>query len=178
MAQTIDLVPLVCIRCNTAIPANPDEVAWVCAQCGQGNLLDEEKGLTLVEVNYSASLLPKGKGRPFWVVDGQVTLRRQTYGGNEEREAQQFWGQPRRFFVPAFACPLEALLELGQSLLLRPPVLEAGPPAPVEAIVLALDDVRAAVDFIVMAVEAGRKDKLKAVDFEVQLSTPALWVLP
>ncbi len=42
----------------------------------------------------------------------------------------------------------------------------------------ALADVQAAVDFIVMAVEAGRKDKLREVDFSAKLSAPELWVLP
>ncbi len=178
MAQTITLVPLVCVKCNTSIPANPDEVAWACAQCGQGNLLDEEKGLVPVEVNYSAGLAPNAKGKPFWVVDGQIGLRRQTYSGNEEREAQQFWAQPRRFFVPAFACPLETLLDLGQKMLLRPPALQTGSSAPFDPVILHLEDVQAAVDFIVMAIEAGRKDKLREVEFSAKLSAPALWVLP
>jgi hypothetical protein len=169
---------MVCIRCSTAIPAHPDEVAWVCAQCGQGNLLDEEQGLKAVEVNYSAALKANARGKPFWVVEGQVTLRRQTYGGNEEREAQQFWREPRRFFVPACACPLEMLLDLGQSFLLRPPALQPGSPALFDPVVLAPEDVQAAVDFIVMAVEAGRKDKLKEVEFSVMLTPPVLWILP
>jgi hypothetical protein len=29
-----------------------------------------------------------------------------------------------------------------------------------------------------MAVEAGRKDQLKSIDFELQLSKPVLWILP
>jgi hypothetical protein len=178
MARPVELIPLVCLKCSTAIPANMDEVAWVCAQCGQGNLLDDEKGLVPVEIHTSAGVPANARGKPFWVVDGQVTLRRETYSGNEERQAQQFWQAPRRFCVPAFACPLEMLLDLGQSLLARPPALQPGPAAAFEPVILAPADVPAAVDFIVMAVEAGRKDKLKEVEFNVKLSEPVLWVLP
>jgi hypothetical protein len=177
MARPIELVPLVCLRCSTPIPANPDEVAWVCGQCGQGNLLDEEQGLKAVEVSYSASLKANTRGKPYWVAEGQVSLKRQTYGGNEERAAQQFWSEPRLFFVPAFACPLETLLDLGQCFLLRPPALQPGAPAQFDPVVLSPEDIKAAVDFIVMAVEAGRKDKLKQVDFSVILTPPVLWIL-
>jgi hypothetical protein len=178
MAQTIQLVPLLCVRCNTSIPANLEEVAWACAQCGQGNMLDVEKGLVPVEIHYSAGLAPSARGKPFWVVDAQVSQQRQTYSGNEEREAQKFWAQPRRFYVPAFECPLETLLDLGQKLLLHPPALQPGAPAPFEPVILHMEDVQAAVDFIVMAVEAGRKDMLKEVEFSAMLSTPELWVMP
>jgi hypothetical protein len=41
-----------------------------------------------------------------------------------------------------------------------------------------LEDVSAAAEFIVMAIEAGRKDKLKELDFSLKLSTPVLWILP
>ncbi len=178
MARPVELIPLVCLKCNTAIPAEPDEVAWACAQCGQGNLLDDEKGLVPVEIHTSARVPPNARGKPFWVVDGQVSMRRETYSGNEELQARQFWREPRRFFVPAFACPLETLLELGQSMLARPLDLQPGPAAAFEPVVLSPADVPAAVDFIVMAVEAGRKDKLKEVEFNVRLSEPVLWILP
>ncbi len=93
-------------------------------------------------------------------------------------EKRNSFAQPRRFYVPAFACPLETLLDLGQKLLLRPPALQAGSPAPFDPVILHLVDVQAAVDFIVMAIEAGRKDKLREVEFSTKLSAPALWVLP
>ncbi len=178
MAQPVQLIQLVCIRCKTPVPAEPNEAAWVCAQCGQGMRLDEEKGLVELAVNFAASIPNGAKGKPFWVADGSVALQRDTYSGNQSREAGTFWAQPRRFYVPANALPLETLLELGTALLLKPSVMQPGSAAPFEPVVLPFEDVRATVEFIVMAVEAGRKDMLKNVQFSLQLSEPVLWILP
>jgi hypothetical protein len=178
MNQPIELVPLVCVKCNMPIPAGVEEVAWVCAQCGQGQLLDEEKGLASLQVHYAASIPSNTTGKPYWVTDGQATLQRQTYSGNQNKDAQQFWSQPRRFFVPAYACSLESLLQQAVSLILQPPALQEGSPAHFEPVTLHLEDVTSAADFIVVAVEAGRKDKLKQVDFTLKLSSPELWILP
>ena len=180
MDRPIELVPLVCIQCSTAIPAGVDEVAWVCAQCGQGMFLDEAHGLEALEFHYSADIPQNSTGKPYWVADGQVILERETYGsaGEHGNAAQQFWGQPRRFFVPAFQAPLESLLEIAKVMLLNPPRLSSGPGTPFEAITLYRDDLSAAAEFIVIAIEAERKDKIKRIDFELQLSRPVLWILP
>ena len=178
MDQPVKLIPLVCPKCNTQVPAETDEVAWVCAQCGQGLLLDEKTGLAALEVHFAAGIAPGAKGKPFWVADGQVTTRRQAYTGNQDSEAQIFWSQPRRFFIPAFAGTLDDRLNLAMSLMVHPPALQAGPAAPFEAVLMHLEDVTAAAEFVVMAIEAGRKDKLKELDFSLKLSTPVLWILP
>lgn len=180
MDQQVNLVPLVCPRCSTPVPALVEEVAWVCAQCTQGLVLDEEKGLGLLEVNYAAGIPANDLGRPYWVVDGQVTLSRQAYSGGrrESEEAATFWSVLRRFFIPAFNISLENLLSDATQRLLSPPALQPGPPARFHPATLAVANIQPVADFIVMAIEAGRKDKLKKVDFSVQLSTPVLWILP
>jgi hypothetical protein len=178
VAKPVELIQLVCLRCKTPLPAEPVEAAWVCAQCGQGMRLDEEKGLVELAVNFAAGIPNGTKGKPFWVADGSVALRRDTYSGNQSREAASFWSQPRRFYVPAYALPLETLLTAGTAYLLNPPLIQPGQPAPFEPVVLPIEDVRATVEFIVMAVEAGRKDMLKNLQFSLQLSDPVLWVLP
>ena len=180
MDKTIELVPLVCVRCNTPVPAELDEVAWVCAQCGQGLSL-EEAGLQALEVHYMAGIPANTKGKPYWVAQGQVSsLQREKYGGGgkELGQAQAFWGQPRRFFVPAYSASLENLLAQATQLMIQPPALQDGPAVPFEAVTLAVEDVRPAAEFIVMAIEAGRKDKLKKMNFSLQLSPSVLWILP
>jgi len=177
--QQIQLIPLVCTKCQTTVPAQPDEVAWVCGQCGQGLLLDISKGLAPLEVNYAEGIAPNILGKPFWITEGSVAFaRRQTYSGNEDREAHNFWGQPRRFYVPAYNSTLEGLLEVGSKLLVQPPSLQPGPAARFEPVTLALEDVKPLAEFIVMALEAGRKDKLKEIQFSLELSNPVLWILP
>jgi hypothetical protein len=177
MDRPVELIPLVCFKCDTPVPAQPDEVAWVCSRCGQGLLLDESKGVAPLEVNYSAGLPANAKGKPFWVVEGIVDVQRQTYSGNKSDEALRFWSQPRRFFVPAYTCSLETLVDLGPRLLLNPPALQTGPTAAFEPVTLAPGDIQSMAEFIIMAIEAGRSDMLKQVGVNVKLSTPALWVL-
>lgn len=179
MTAPVALIPLKCVQCETPVPAQPDEVAWVCAQCGQGLLLDEERGLVPLEVHFAADATAEGRGNPFWVTDGTVTLQRETYGasGKKAEEARRFWGQPRRFFVPAFTCPLDMLISLGTGLLLRPPELQPGSPLPFAPVTLLPQDVAALVDFVVVAIEAERTDKVKSVHFSTRLDSPSLWIL-
>lgn len=181
MAAPVELVPLRCLRCETPVPAQVEEVAWVCAQCGQGLLLDESAGLVELEVHYASGLAEGKTGRPFWVADGRVRLERETYGGFSKGgagEAEGFWGQARRFYIPAYACSLDELLEAGARFLRQPPPLEPGPAVKFLPAILSPEDLQALAEFIVVAIEAERPDRLKKVDVSVELFRPALWILP
>lgn len=178
MDKPVELIPLLCIRCSTPLPAGLDEVAWRCSQCGQGLLLNELSGLEALEVHFAAGIPASTPGRPFWVADAKVSLRRDTYEGNQGRDAEAFWRGLRRFFIPAFACPQETLLSLGSQLLLQPPTLTEGPPAPFLPVTFSPQDARSLAEFIVVAVEAARSDMLKELQFNLELGEPALWVLP
>ncbi len=178
MGGTIELVPLVCLKCSTPIPAQLEEAAWVCVQCGQAMLLDGETGLQPLEVQYSAGIPPNAQGKPYWAAEGRVSLERATFAGNQEHASQQFWGQPRRFFIPAYSITLQELLAQGMGLLRQPPALQSGLQADFQAVTLPAADVRAAAEFIVMAIEAERKDDLKEIRFDLELGPPILWILP
>lgn len=178
MDAPIELVPLVCIQCQTPLPAEPEEIAWVCARCGQAMLLDESKGLLPLQINYAAGIAPDAVGKPFWVADGQVTLQRELYSGNKNAEAQAMWSQPHRFTIPAYNCPLESLLQIGPSLLLNPPALQPGSAARFQPVTLLPADIQSLAEFIVVAIEAERKDMLKQIVVSVKLSEPVLWILP
>lgn len=180
MDQTIHLVPLVCLQCSTPIPAEVHETAWVCAQCGLGMALHSIQGLQAISVQYLNTTPKDGDGKPYWVADGKVTLERQSYGSKSgtAADAQSFWSAPRRFFIPAFLVDTETLLQTGVSLLVNPPALVAGPAVPFKAVTLAIEDIQPVAEFIIMAVEAGRKDALKTVTFNLSLGAPTLWVLP
>jgi hypothetical protein len=179
MSNTIELVPLLCSRCQAAVPANPDEVAWVCAQCGQGLLLDEEKGTVPLTINFDASIPVNQSGWPFWVADGKVNLdQRKIFGlGDQSSQAVEYWKAPRRFYIPAFNSPLDQLIGWGTSLLQNPPVLQSGQAATFTPVILSPHDIQPAAEFIVLGIEAARKDKLREIHFNVQLSTPQLWIL-
>ncbi len=180
MSAPIELVPLKCIRCDTPVPANPDEVAWVCQQCGQGMRLEEPEGLVPQPVRYATGIPPGQKGRPFWVTSGVVRLQREVQSSfrKHNRAATKFWSAPRPFFVPAFDCDLDTLIETGVALLRNPPRLADGPAAPFEPVTLAREDVTPLIEFIVIAIEAERKDNIKTISFEIRCDEPDLWILP
>ena len=180
MDRPIELVPLVCIQCSTAIPAGVEEVAWGCDQCGQGMVLDEAHGLEALDIHYSADIAQNSTGKPYWVADGQVTMERKTYGsaGKHGIAAKQFWGQSRCNIFRQRGSRWMLLLEVAKAMLLNPPRLSSGSATPFEAVTLYRDDVLAAAEFIVIAIEAERKDKIKSIDFELKLSKPVLWILP
>lgn len=180
MDQTIQLAPLVCVQCSTPLPAEPDEAAWVCAQCGQAMALDTQKGLLPVPVVYAAGAPPGARGRPFWVADGVVSLERSAYRANSgrARDAEQFWSAPRRFFIPAYRLDTETFLKTGAALLERPPAVQSGAPILFEPVTLALEDLQPVCEFLVVGVEAARKDAIREIRFTLRLSPPALWILP
>lgn len=181
MSQPITLVPLKCLNCETPVPAQLDEIAWVCQNCSTGLLLDEEQGLLPLEIQYSAKIQDNDTGQPFWVVDGQVGISRATYTGlgRKSKEAQKFWTQPRRFFIPAFSCTLDELTGLGRLAITTQPELKAGPAVHFKPVTQMKEDLRALAEFIVIAVEAHRHDKVKQVIIEsIKLGEPELWILP
>jgi len=50
----VSLIPMLCTRCQTPVEAHPDEVFWVCQNCGQGLLVSDEKGLAAQVFHYGA----------------------------------------------------------------------------------------------------------------------------
>jgi hypothetical protein len=181
LTAKIELVPLRCIRCDTPVPAEGEEIAWVCKQCGQGLLLDEREGLQNLEIHYSAGISPGVKGKPYWVAKGRVNMVREAHRewtGTQQGAADRFWGPARQFIIPAFNTSLDELLEFASFLFYNPPDLVAGPAAPFEPVSLFPHDVAPLVEYIILAVEAGREDDIKSIGVTVELDAPILWVLP
>ena len=182
MSPAIELIPMQCVRCQNPLPAQPDEVFWVCASCGQAQLLSDERGLLPEGIHYAAGIpaaAGETKGKPIWVTQGQVTLSRQTYRGDESRDMLQFWAQPRLFFIPAYGLPLDQMMDTCLRLLRQPVTLQEGPsPAPFYPVTIHPEDLQALAEYIVIDVEAERKDVLKELDFKVQLGKADLWIVP
>jgi hypothetical protein len=178
MSAPVSLIPMYCLRCQSALPAKPGEVAWVCPQCGQGMLLSGQKGLGTIQFHFSTAI-PQGKsGWPFWMASGQVTFsQRETFRGNESQAMQAYWQAPRRVFVPAFSVPFQKLLEYGMQMVDRPPVLAEGNPAPFAPVTVMPDDMQALAEFVVLSIEATRNDDLRNLGYELRLDPPQLWIL-
>ncbi len=184
MTGAVSLIPMNCIRCQTPLPARPDELVWVCANCGQGQMFTDQ-GLAAQTVRYAAGIAPGQPGKPVWVTQGTAALQRQSYGGvlffggNSKNEMEAFWAVPHWFFIPAYELPLEQLLDVGVKMLKSPPPLqEINGPLPFFPVVVPPEDVRSLAEFIVMAIEAARADKLKQLDMKLDLTAPELWIFP
>ena len=178
MSQGVELVPLQCVRCSTPVRAAPDEVAWVCANCGQGLLLDGASGLRALVVKYAAAAQQAGLiWRPFWVAATRVTFHaRQTYG--HDRGPDEIWSAPRTFILPAFECSLEEAGAWGMGFLRQPPRLAEGSTGVLEGVTVDAQAARALAEFVVLTVEAERRDQLRSVAFDLDLEPPVLWAMP
>lgn len=177
--EPVRLIPLLCVHCRNPVPAQPDEVAWVCQQCGLGLLLDNQQGTHALDVFFTATLQPGKLGRPFWVSSGRVAIqRREAYHGNENRAAQQFCAAPRLFYIPAWAAGLDEVVTTGVYLLKNPQAMQPGSPAPFLPVVTLPVDLHALAEFMIFSIEAERRDALKRVDFTVELKPPQMWILP
>lgn len=175
----VRLIPLLCARCQAPIPAQPDEVAWICQQCGQGLLIDGQTGASPLDFFFSNRIQPGLTGRPFWVSNGRVVIQhRETYHGDESRASQQFWAAPRFFYIPAWAATLDETISTGVDLLKSPAIMQAGSPAPFLPVVTLPVNIQAVAEFMILSIEAERRDALKRVDFQATLEPPQLWVLP
>jgi hypothetical protein len=176
--QPVTLIPMLCVRCSTPLPARPGEVAWVCPQCQRGQMLHKNDALVPIDFNFHANIPAGAAGKPYWIVGGLARLSRQAYSGNKQEEALRFWSTPRNFYIPAYLCPLETLIELGPRMLQNPVPLLNGPLARFEPVTVAQADLVPLAEFIVMGIEAARQDKLKSLSVSLELGSPALWILP
>ncbi len=178
MTASIELKLLKCPQCSTPVPAEEDEVAWVCATCGAGLQLTEA-GLSPLPVHWAVAR-PGARAdswRPFWSFAGAVQFQQRiSYSGHLDPEA--LWNNPLRFFVPAYKCPLAQLQSLGADLTRRQPALQAGPAGQLAGCTFLPDDARRVAEFVVLTIEAARPDKLRSVQFSLRLAAPELWVLP
>lgn len=175
---SVRLVPMTCLQCATPLRAEEDEIAWTCDKCAQGMLLTPT-GLAPLTVKWAAAPATPGlKWWPFWSFTGTVRFaRRDSFGGRSEPD--KLWNEPQVFFVPAYAASLQELETIGAELLkkrLRPTAGAAAGRLPPVAVFP--HDASRAAEFVVLNVEADRRDKLKSVEFTIQATEPELWILP
>jgi hypothetical protein len=171
------LVGLECVRCGTPVPAEPEEVAWICETCGQGLLLDEQAGLRSITVHFGpAGTDPGVKRMPFWIAAGHVRVtRRESFGKDSAPDRR--WEHPVQFVLPAFATSVERAVAWGRHFLLNSPDLGAGEAAPLQGVTVLPEEIDSLARFVVLTIEAEGKDKLEAIDFSLDLEPAELWVL-
>ena len=176
----VELIPMLCVHCQNPLLAQPGEVFWVCSSCGHGQVLHDELGLQAQSVRYAAGVPQNTPGKPVWVVTGQAVLGRSSYDAFDKRgEMEQFWAQPRTFYIPAYDLPLDQLTDSALGALRQPPRLqEAASPSKFLPVTIHPEDIQPLAEYVLLALEADRKDNLKQLEINLKLGPPELWVLP
>ena len=176
----MNLLLLRCPSCGNALTPGDDDLILACGQCGAGVEL-ADAGLRPIEVKYTATNAKIDIWRPWWVFTGRVEItRRDTQSGNQRAEALQFWAQVKRFYIPAWELSLQAVRDQGLAMLKRQPQLQAAARpagARLAPVVVSVSDARQLLEYLVLTVEAGRKDWLKDLEFTANVGLPELWAL-
>lgn len=176
------LLLLRCPKCNHALAPGQDDRVIQCPNCRAAVAINEG-GLTFLSGQFAAPTTPPAVWLPFWIYWGKVTItERRTQGGRSaDDEAQADWAQPRRFYVPAWACELREARDLAQDLLEKQPFLEAIIPpqgATFEPAVTTTEDARKLLELLIVTLEAERNDWMERLNFDLRLDSEALWLLP
>ncbi len=176
------LLLLRCPKCNYALAPGQNDQVIQCPNCRVAVAINEG-GLALLSAQYAAPTAQPAAWLPFWVYWGKVTINeRKTQGGRSaEKDAQSFWAQPRRVYIPAWACELLEARDLVEVLLDKQPFLEAVIPpegATFEPTFVTPADARKLLELVIVTMEAERNDWMETLDFDLRLDSEALWLLP
>ena len=179
------LIPLRCPECQEPLAPGNDDLVLACQNC-QTTLAISVTGPQRMDVRYAvpAGSSPKvNQWVPYWVYQGRVNVtRRETQGGSsEEIKVRALWGSPRYLYVPAWDISLHKAQAIGSQLAEQQPEFQfvkqpdAGRLVPA---VISPGDGRKLLEFVVLAIEARRKDWLKNLDFYLDVGQPELWAIP
>jgi hypothetical protein len=180
------LILLRCPVCGEGLQPDQDDIVVACTNC-HSPISITQNGPIKAKVQFA---LPKNirrgsenQWRPFWVFEGRVEIiNRVTQGGrSRQKDAEKLWGRTGRFYVPAWDLQPHTAQSVGIRLIENPPEIELIP-RPADAHLMAAnvdsEDGRKLLEFIVLAIEARRKDWLRDLDFQLEVDDAKLWALP
>jgi hypothetical protein len=182
----MQLLALKCPTCGQKLtPQSNETVVVSCMNCLTAVSL-HQAAITAIPIQYAA---PTARGEvetwlPMWVYNGRVALtRRQSQSGSKgaDKEAQALWGGVQRLYAPAWQEPVSQAREIGSQFILKQPALQATTPEAgmtLRDATITQEDGLKLLDFIVLTIEANRKDWLKDLQFEIQTSGSELWAVP
>ena len=179
------LLALRCPQCGQRLePQHNEAVVMVCSQCFTAVTM-HQTGLQPIDVHYAAPSNDQVDGwLPFWLFHGRVNIqRRESQGSSKgaDKEAAQLWQRVQRLYAPAWSQPAAQARDLGRNLLQAQPLFQTIP-RPDEALlteaVIAPEDSLKLLDFIILTIEAERKDMLRDLKFQIEAGVPALWAIP
>ena len=179
------LILLNCPNCSQALKPDNDDIVFACPNC-QRPIQIGANGPEIISMRYaipSSGNDDRAIWVPFWLFNGQVNIRkRETQGrGSSNKDSQKTWEVLHRFFVPAWDLSVHTAQNVGTKLTLRQPEMQIiGQPAEVQLVpaIVSAEDALMLLEFIVLAIEARRKDWLKNLIFDLDVGEPELMALP
>ncbi|MCP4359794.1 MAG: hypothetical protein GY796_17440 [Chloroflexi bacterium] len=179
------LLALKCPQCGQRLEPHHNEAVVVgCTNCHTAVRLTQTN-LTEIPVHYATPAKEKVDAwLPFWVFDGRVHIQeRQVQGSSKgaDKDAAKMWGQPRRLYAPAWNIRAGEARSMGGFLTRKQPDLQAVPRpenALVQEAIITPEDGLKVLDYIVLSMEARRKDMLRDLRFKIEVGQPELWAIP
>lgn len=179
------LIALRCPHCHEKLaPQSNEAVVVFCGSCHTAVRLSQQ-GIAQLPVQYVASSSPTADAwLPFWVFHGRVNLKKrdsQNADKQAQKEAQALWQRVQRLYAPAWEMPTAQARELGRQLVQAQPAFQTSTQAPSATIAEATinpEDALKLLDFIVLTIEAERKDWLRDLQFAIESDNHELWVMP
>lgn len=181
----MQLIALKCPTCGQNLkPLSNEAVVVSCGECGTAVSL-HQSSIKAIDVQYAAPSSNKVEAwLPLWVYTGKVNIKRRESQGSSkgaDKDAAKLWDAAQRLYVPAWQEPVQQARAIGSQFVVRQPTFETIEPTDgiimTEAIVTPEDGLKL-LDFIVLSLEADRKDWLEDLQFDIKTTGHELWVIP
>lgn len=180
------LILLVCPNCGQPLHPDKEDVVIACPNCHTPVAI-AVNGPQKMTVHYAVPGKKSASGKrwfPFWVFEGRAhILKRETQGGSRSgrKDSEKLWGASRRLYVPAWEIDLHNAQEIGSQLIQKQPEVQfVNSPEDAQLISATVTptDARKLLEFVVLAIEARRRDWLKDLEFNLEINDPELWGMP
>jgi DNA-directed RNA polymerase subunit M/transcription elongation factor TFIIS len=181
----MELLALKCPTCGQNLkPQSNEAVVVSCSNCKTAVSL-HQSGIKAIDVKYAAPSSDNVEAwLPMWVFKGKVNItRRESQGSSKgaDKDAARLWNAANRLFVPAWQEPVRQAREIGSRFTVHQPSLESIEPTEnmvMKEATITPEDGLKLLDFIVLSLEAERKDWLEDLQFEIQTTGHELWAIP
>jgi hypothetical protein len=180
------LVPLDCPTCGAALAAAGEDVVFYCTACRNGYRYQlEEPHLAPLEVMFvAASNFAAERYFPFWAIEAQFEVRRQTGRSLQSLVGAFFKGGDSpgpgkgTFVIPAFQADLDATLELIRLYTHELPKLDQLLGEKLTGGRLDVEDAKKLAHFAVIAAEVDRGGVLRSLDYSMSFGSARLLGIP
>jgi len=180
------LILLSCPTCGQSLTPENDDVVVQCQHCWSPAAIGVN-GPGRIPVHFAVAegvSVTTVKWVPFWVFEGRVHIKkRETQGGrrSDREDSEALWAEPRRLFAPAWNVNMRTIKELGSRLIQRQPeyrLIDKPDDARLTSATVTPGDALKLLEFIILAIEAQRKDWLRDLLFEIETGKPEFWAMP